>query len=100
MKYSLLINSRINKFCPSKFVVDVRGKRQEWEGIVLLPMVNFDIIKEEYKKNIGKVFPRDLKLDTLGKSFVYSYNKDSSELYKSYYGNIESCKVSCKVIEL
>ena len=93
-------NSKIHKFCPSEFVVDIRGKRQEWEGIVLLPMVNFDIIKEEYRKNIDKVFPRDLKLDTLGRSIVYSYCKDESNIFKSYYGNIESCKVNCKIIDL
>ena len=93
-------NSKIHKFCPSEFAVDIRGKRQEWEGIVLLPMVNFDIIKEEYRKNIDKVFPRDLKLDTLGRSIVYSYCKDESNIFKSYYGNIESCKVNCKIIDL
>lgn len=93
-------NSKLSKFCPSKFIVDVRGKRQEWEGIVLLPMVNFDIIREEYKKNIGKVFPRDLKLDTLGKSVVYSYCNKTSNIFKSYYGNIEKCTVKSIIIDL
>ena len=69
----LLTNSKstIKKFCPSKFKIDISGKRKEWEGIVLLPMVDFSIIQKEYSNHIDKVSKTELKRDTLGGSFLY-----------------------------
>lgn len=49
------------KNCPTDFKIDLEGKRNTWEGVVLLPMVNYDeieAIKIEPNKNniIGKTF--------------------------------------------
>ena len=30
--------------------IDLSGKRREWEGIVIIPVANFDEIKKEYDK--------------------------------------------------
>lgn len=92
--------SLLKKFCPDKFVVDIGGKRQEWEGIVLLPMVDFSVIKQEYFKIIGKVDHRDIKRNKLGKSYVYFYDTDSSFQFRSFYGNIDICSVRTEIIEL
>jgi 5'-3' exonuclease len=85
--------SKIKKFCPDEFKVDISGKRKEWEGIVLLPMVDFSIIEEEYSKHIDKVSSSDLKRNILGNSFSYKYSIDISEKFLSYYGTIKECNV-------
>jgi 5'-3' exoribonuclease 1 len=85
--------SEIKKFCPETFDVDLSGKRREWEGIVLLPMVDFPVIKQEYSKHIKKVQKHDLPRDILGGSFLYKYSADINEKFKSYYGDITECKV-------
>jgi 5'-3' exonuclease len=85
--------SEIKKFCPDKFKVDISGKRKEWEGIVLLPMVDFTIIEKEYSKHIDKVSSMDLTRNILGDSFSYKYSLDISEKFRSYYGTIKECKV-------
>lgn len=93
-------SSPVKKFCPDKFEVDISGKRREWEGIVLLPMVDFDVIEEEYSKHIDKVDKRELVRNNLGKSFVYKYDNSNQFLFKSYYGNIDNCCVSIKMINI
>ena len=92
--------SGIKKFCPEKFDVDVSGKRRAWEGIVLLPMVNFGVIREEYFKHIGKVSSKDLKRNISGSSWVYTYTPNSSFELRSYYGDILKCRVKTKAINL
>lgn len=92
--------STIKKFCPLEFKVDVSGKRKEWEGIVLLPMVEFDIISKEYFKHIGKVSKSELDRDIVGKSLLYSFTPDKSFEYLSLYGNILKCSVKSQDIEL
>lgn len=92
--------SEIKKFCPDKFEVDISGKRREWEGIVLLPIVDYSVVEKEYFKHINKVDRRDLKRDNLGKSFIYKYDDKNKFLLRSYYGNIENCSVSSKMIDI
>lgn len=92
--------SDIKKFCPSKFDVDLSGKRRAWEGIVLLPMVDFSIIENEYFKHIGKVSRNDMSRNILGKSFIYKYSPDISEKFRSYYGDIPDCKVEATAIDI
>ena len=91
--------SGIKKFCPSKFDVDVSGKRKAWEGIVLLPMVDFEVVREEYFKHIDKVSARDLNRNILGKSFVYTFTPHSF-IFRSYYGDIEDCRVMSRSIDI
>jgi 5'-3' exonuclease len=92
--------SSIKKFCPEKFEVDLSGKRREWEGIVLLPMVDFSVIRDEYFKHIDKVDKRDLVRNILGGSYVYTRAPSKPVLYKSFYGNIPNCIVTSKVIDI
>ena len=93
-------SSPIKKFCPDKFEVDISGKRREWEGIVLLPMVDFDVIEKEYTKHIDKVDKRDLVRNKLGKSFIYKYDNSNQFLFRSYYGNIDNCCVAIEMIDI
>ena len=92
--------SEIKKFCPEKFDVDLSGKRKEWEGIVLLPIVNFDVISKEYFKHIGKVSKADMERNIEGVSLVYSYTPDAYFEYLSQYGNISNCRVKFEEIKL
>jgi 5'-3' exoribonuclease 1 len=93
-------SSGIKKFCPSKFDVDISGKRKEWEGIVLLPMVDFSVIRDEYFKHIDKVDKSDLSRNILGDSFIYKYTPEITEKFKSYYGDIPECKVEAVTIQI
>ena len=92
-------NSGILKYCPEKLEVDLSGKRQEWEGIVLLPLINFNVVKSEYFKQIAGVSPRDLRLNKVGKSHIYEYSHRAHN-FRSYYGDIPMCKVKTREIKI
>jgi len=99
---SLLTNpsSKLKKYCPDKFEIDLSGKKREWEGLVLLPCVEFDVVRDEYFKYIDKVDERDLSRNRLGLSFVYKYNPKNMFNFRSFYGEILNCSVSTETIEL
>jgi 5'-3' exoribonuclease 1 len=92
-------NSSLKEFCPTAFKVDLSGKRQEWEGTVLLPMVDFKCVETEYNKNISKVSKKDLERNTLGTSYSFVYNPDIQFSVVSAFGKFIS-KVEDKILVL
>jgi 5'-3' exoribonuclease 1 len=92
--------SPLKKHCPDTFEIDVSGKRKEWEGIVLLPMVEFELVRSTYMQYIDQVLPTDLKRNVLGRSSVYEYSKDFNYTFNSFYGNITNCKIKSYSIDL
>jgi 5'-3' exoribonuclease 1 len=86
--------------CPDIFEIDLRGKRREWEGIVILPMVDFNLVRECYMKMLDKIDKKDLNRNISGRSIVYEYIPQLPGIFKSYYGDIEKCCVRSKMIDL
>lgn len=93
-------NSPMREYCPKDFVIDISGKRKEYEGIVILPMFNFDVIRKDYEKLLKFVDEKDLKRNVFGKTFLYGYNNRFLKLYKSVYGDINNCGVVTNFIEI
>jgi len=89
--------SPLASFCPRDFPLDLAGKRQEWEAVVLLPIVDSQKIEKEYYKLIRKVDEVDRKRNVLGKSFIYY--KVKKYTFNSFYGDFV-CRVSAKAIDL
>lgn len=92
--------SPLKKHCPETFEIDYAGKKREWEGIVLLPMVDFALMRNCYFGMIPKVSVDDLKRNILGRSFSYDYKPLSKYTFKSFYGNIENCSVLTTMIDI
>jgi 5'-3' exonuclease len=80
-------DSPLQKYCPDKITIDLSGKRKEWEGIVLCPIVDRNEIKKYYFTFIDKVDKRDLHRNILEPCYLYKYNPTKSEIFKSSYGN-------------
>lgn len=93
-------NSPLKVFCPDTFDIDLAGKRKEWEGIVILPIVDFSIVRKAYFDNIGMLDNIELKRNMTNSSFIYLYTPQSSGMFRSYYGDIEECKVRTMMIDL
>lgn len=93
-------NSPLKEFCPDSIKIDLSGKRQSWEGIVLLPMVDFKKVSDVYSKNFDKLSEIDKKRNIMGRTFKYIISPHSEYLFKSYYGNIENCKVRVVLFDL
>ena len=95
----LLTNSPLSKYCPETIKIDLSGKRREWEGKVILPMVDFDVVEKYYNSTISDVDPKDAKRNVLGRTFVY-YSNGFQFKFKCHYGDINNCIANVKLIDL
>ena len=93
-------SSPLRKFSPEKFEIDLSGKRREWEGIVILPMVDFNLVRECYMDRIEQIDEREMKRNKLGRTFIYNYSPEFPIIFSSYYGDIEKCCVSSIPIDI
>jgi 5'-3' exonuclease len=52
--------SKMAQFCPDEIIIDLSGKRREWEGITIIPIVDQKIVREMYKKHVNLISQQDL----------------------------------------
>lgn len=97
---SNLLSGNLQQFCPEEINVDLSGVRREWEGKVLLPMIDLDLVKSECLKIIKKVSKKDLSRNREGKTFLYKHTPYFTTDIKSYYGDINNCRVKKSTIQL
>lgn len=92
--------SPIIDFYPEDFKIDLSGKRREWEGIVILPHVDDEKVRQVYNEYKSKIHPRDLSRNTKRQSLYYSplKNKMYSKVFRSYYGDILNHSVHIKIL--
>ena len=94
---SKTIYNKFPHFYPEKFDVDCTGKRREWEGIVLVGMVDVEEIKKFHQETI--LDKKSLMLERIDKDYVYNYDiRKRDSVFKSYYGDIIHNKVVRKIL--
>jgi 5'-3' exoribonuclease 1 len=96
--------SPIKQYIPETIEVDCSGKRQEWEGIVLVPIIqksDMDVIRKHYNTYIKHTDAHLLRLNTSKQTIRLKHNsKVKNFIYKSYYGDIPDCKVKVEYFDL
>jgi len=93
-------DSPMKEYCPEDFEIDLAGKKNDWQGIVRLPIINPEKVIEIYNTKVKLIDEREMRRNIFGKSFIYIYNNDISTTFNSYYGTIYNCKVQNKLINL
>lgn len=83
---NLLQGEEMASLCPTEFKIDIDGCREEWEGTVILPIIDYETIEKLYMKYRKKVDKTEYKRNVCGKTFVYKKCTEQS-LLKSFYGN-------------
>ena len=98
--HNLILNddSPIKDYYPDDFEVDLSGKKNEWQGVVRLPISDPELIIKVYSDHQKFIDEREIKRNIFGKSFIYRHDESFNETFKSYYGTIVSCKVRNQVI--
>jgi 5'-3' exoribonuclease 1 len=91
--------SPLAPYCPREFKVDLDGKKQEWEGVVLVPKPDPDFVRDLYFKYVGKVENRDKRRDRLAQTSVYKAGEERFS-FRSCYGDIHDCVVKRTYIDL
>ena len=93
-------DSPIKEYYPEDFEIDLAGKKNDWQGVVILPIITPEKVVETYLTKVKLVDEKEMRRNILGKSFIYFYNKDINITFNSYYGTIYNCKVQNKQINL
>lgn len=97
---NLLLTPPLNKYCPETVKIDVRGKKQLWEGLTLIGFMPQEEMKREYTKMLAKVSLRELERDKANNSYIYEYSPAFPSVFKSQYGDINNCIVVLSQIDL
>ena len=92
-------SSELKEFYPEVFTIDVDGKKNDWEGIVILPFIDLEKIGKCYRERYHLIESREISRDSLGRTNIYRYNPEAM-IFRSYYGDIQECKVAVSVIDL
>lgn len=82
----LLSGDEMAPLCPTEFKIDVDGCREEWEGTVILPIIDYATIEKLYMKYRKEIDKTEYKRNVMGKTFVYKHCAQQT-LLKSFYGN-------------
>jgi 5'-3' exoribonuclease 1 len=69
------LEKELKIYSPEKIEIDLSGKRQEWEGIVLLPKPDQRVVTASYTKYKPFVDKKHLSRDVKGRIFKYCDDK-------------------------
>lgn len=67
-----ILCENLSRFHPEQIDIDYEGKLNEWEGIPILPPLNYEEIFTVYKDNINNCSEEDLKRNTISKQLKIS----------------------------
>jgi 5'-3' exonuclease len=95
--YDTILYSKLPHYYPATFNIDCSGKRKEWEGIVIVSMVDIQDIIKFHKDNCSLIITKTPPITHKNYSYKYIHNTES-KIFKSYYGNIHDFKVFRKAI--
>ena len=90
--------SPLYSYYPEKIEVDVSGKRAEWEGVAVLPIMVLKLLRQTYK-DMSKYIPKTEQYLNRREKIIRYVLTDTPELWKSYYGDIRKCRVKYEIIE-
>lgn len=74
-------DSALKRYCPEKLIIDMAGKRNSWEGVVLIPLVDPNIVEREYSRLERELSDEAEKRNRVGKTFIYTYSQTPSIMF-------------------
>jgi 5'-3' exonuclease len=85
-------------YYPTEFDVDYEGKDKDFQGVVLLPFVDYNQVHECYEKMKKHVKTRYVR-NQLGKNIVYWHDPKYKAMYTSDVGSIKNLRVRSKEVD-
>jgi 5'-3' exoribonuclease 1 len=96
-------SNELKDIYPENYNIDYEGKLREWEGIALLPFIDFNKILSIYNKVIQITtehkLPTSNHLNVLNKSIELYSDYSKKYLYKSSFGDVKNCIVNFRFID-
>jgi len=98
------VNSPIKDFYPVDFLVDVEGKRAEWEGVVLIPFIDEDrLLRAMSSVPQGSLSAGERRRNAPGNILVFVHDPKSQEksfcksTIPGHFNDVVRCNSSAKV---
>lgn len=88
-------------YYPKEFPIDYEGKLQEFQGIAILPFVDYSVIHEAYEKMahaLHKAGAKKYVRNQLGEVGIFTYDKKYTANYTSVAGDISNFHVRRKIL--
>lgn len=92
------VSTHLKKYFPDVIEIDLTGKRKEWEGVVILPIIQLEDFVQYYKEHEHTIHTVDRKRNIRGKNFLYRFNPMKRDHFSSFYGNIYDCPVVTTIL--
>jgi len=93
-------SSPLKEFYPEEFSVDLNGKKNSWEAIVLIPFIDQDKLIAELKKRENLLTDEEKKRNQFRDATLYKYNEKFVTKCDSplplYFPNIAECHTQAK----
>jgi 5'-3' exoribonuclease 1 len=70
-------SSPIAKFYPTEFETDLNGRRNEWQAVALLPMIDLAAITAAYEANLPSISPNDLARNRCERALLFDASDPS-----------------------
>lgn len=80
-------------YYPETFDIDYEGKIKDYEGITILPFVDYKVVSEVFKQTESeneKLYHKNI----FGNDYLFKLSSIKNVTFKSEYGIIENCKVN------
>ncbi|XP_076630209.1 5'-3' exoribonuclease pacman [Colletes latitarsis] len=75
-------DSPIINYYPADFKTDLNGKRQEWEGVVLIPFIDEKDLLDAMEPCYSQLNPKELKRNRHGPMCLLSYTEENMGICK------------------
>lgn len=92
------VSTHLKKYFPDVIEIDLTGKKKEWEGVVILPIIHLQDFEKYYHEREQLLHPVDRKRNIRGKNFIYRFNPMKRDNFSSFYGNIYDCPVVTTIL--
>lgn len=94
-----LYTGALEEYYPTKYKLDLEGKRRDWEAIALLPFIHLPDVVDAYNKVTKRAEKKGIKVtferNTVGNTVKFWFRpSDKNYTYKSNYGLIRNCPVA------
>lgn len=76
--------------------IDLDGKRNSYEGVVILPPLDHKSLEKKYNSLLKYVNDNEKRRNISGRNFIYKLDELTYH-YKSFYGDIKNCKVTSTI---
>jgi len=96
-------SSPIKEFYPEEFSVDMNGKKNSWEAVVLIPFIDQDKLIAELKKRENLLNDEEKQRNQFRDAILYKYNEKFTAMCESplpvFFPNIAECHTQAKAFK-